>query len=81
MGFKAPSLPELLDRLEAFHGSKTLWWAVDPYEFLVWRHCGYPASDDRCGRGWRALTSQIGIQPAELLKVSGKDRGGSSRKG
>jgi endonuclease III len=70
MDFKALPLPELLDRLEAFHGPQEPCWPVDPYEFLVWWHCGYPASDERCARGWQALKSQIGIQPAQLLKAS-----------
>jgi endonuclease III len=70
MVFKALPLPELLDRLEAFHGPQEPCWPVDPYEFLVWWHCGYPASDERCARGWQALTSQIGMQPAQLLAAS-----------
>jgi endonuclease III len=70
MGFKTLPLPELLDRLEAFHGSQAPCWPVDPYEFLVWWHCGYPASDERCARGWQALTSQVGIQPTKLLGAS-----------
>ncbi len=70
MSFKAPSLPEFLDRLEAYHGAQTPCWPVDPYEFLIWWHCGYPASDDRCARGWGALTKQVGIQPAQLLAAS-----------
>jgi endonuclease III len=70
MGFKALPLPELPDRLEAFHGEQEPCWPVDPYEFLVWWHCGYPASDERCARGWQALKSQVGIQPAQLLAAS-----------
>lgn len=70
MSFKALSLPELLDHLESFHGAQEPLWPVDPYEFLVWWHCGYPASDERCARGWQALTSQIGIEPAQLLAAS-----------
>jgi endonuclease III len=71
MSFKAQPLPELLDRIEAFHGSQAPSWPVDPYEFLIWWHCGYPASDERCARGWQALKSQkIGIQPAQLLAAS-----------
>jgi len=67
MSFKSLPLSELLDRLEQFHGSQAPCWPVDPYEFLVWWHCGYPASDERCARGWQALRNQIGIRPAELL--------------
>ena len=70
MGFKSLPLPELLDRLEAFHGAQEPSWPVDPYEFLVWWQCGYRASDERCARGWQALKSQVGIQPAQLLAAS-----------
>ena len=71
MGFKAQPLPDLLDRLEAFYGAQTPCWPVGPYEFLVWWHCGYPASDERCAQGWQALKNEkIGIQPAQLLAAS-----------
>jgi endonuclease III len=71
MSFKALPLPELLDLLEAFHGSQAPSWPVDPYEFLIWWHCGYPASDERCARGWQALKNEkVGIQPAQLLAAS-----------
>ena len=70
MSFKALPLSELLDRLESFHGSQAPSWPVDPYQFLIWWHCGYPASDQRCTRGWQALKSQIGIEPAQLLAAS-----------
>jgi endonuclease III len=33
----------------------------------VWWHCGYPQSDERCAKGWNALTSQTSIEPASLL--------------
>ena len=38
----------LLDRLEAFHGAQEPCWPTEPYLFLVWWHCGYPASDAAC---------------------------------
>lgn len=57
----------LLDRLEAFHGKQEPYWPTDTYEFIVWWHCGYPASDDRCGRGWAALIKNIEIAPKNLL--------------
>jgi endonuclease III len=61
------SVSALLDRLESFHGPQEPAWPVDPYEFLVWWHCGYPASDAACARGWQALTKSIGVGPKELL--------------
>ena len=64
------SIPVLLDRLEAFHGAQEPCWPVDPYAFLIWWHCGYPASDAACARGWQALNAEIGIEPGQLLSTS-----------
>ena len=61
------TVPEILDLLERHHGKQTPWWPTDPYEFLIWWHCGYPQSDDRCVKGWAALTSQVGTSPRTLL--------------
>jgi len=66
-------IPEMLDRLEAFHGPQEPCWPLDPYLFLVWWHCGYPASDATCQRGWDALKSKIGVAPQDLLRVSQAD--------
>ncbi len=70
MARTATAVPALLDSLEAFHGKQELCWPTDPYEFIVWWHCGYPASDDRCGKGWAALRKNIGITPKSLLAAS-----------
>jgi endonuclease-3 len=60
-------LPELLDRLEAHYGKLSADWPTDPYEFLVWWHCGYPQSDVRCSKGWTALTALVPIAPESIL--------------
>jgi endonuclease-3 len=57
----------LLDKLEAFHGKQEPGWPTDPYLFIVWWHCGYPASDAACAKGWAALKREIGVEPAKLL--------------
>ena len=44
-------------------------WPTEPYEFLVWWHCGYPASDAACERGWKSLTTITGMEPEKLLAV------------
>ncbi len=68
---KPPSpLPELLNILESFYGPQQPSWPTDPYDFLVWWHCGYPASDTTCARGWAALTKSIGTTPEKLLATS-----------
>jgi endonuclease III len=63
----AVSTPEILDRLQKIYGKLTPEWPTDPYEFLVWWHCGYPASDRACARGWESLRAATGITPKELL--------------
>jgi endonuclease III len=58
-----------LDELERFHGRQNPCWPLDPYEFLIWWHCGYPASDATCASGWKSLQERIGVRPEELLKA------------
>ncbi len=64
------TVPLLLDKLESFYGSQAPSWPTDPYHFLVWWHCGYPASDTACAKGWTSLTKSIGITPEDLLAAS-----------
>jgi endonuclease III len=66
----AALVSSVLDRLEAEHGCIQAVWPRDPYEFIVWWYCGYPASDDRCAKGWAALTNEAGIAPEKLLAQS-----------
>jgi endonuclease III len=61
------TLPDVLDRLQTFYGRQKPSFPVDPYEFLVWWHCGYPASDVACAKGWDKLTREVGIEPDKLL--------------
>src|SRR5579864_1762546 len=69
MGTKGISLSEILDRLEAFHGSQEPCWPTDPYLFLVWWYCGYPASDKACIQGYDSLKKNVGVDPEQLLKA------------
>lgn len=64
------TLVQLLDVLAELHGEKQPDWPTDPYLFLVWWHCGYPASDAACSKGWLALTKQIGTQPENILAAA-----------
>lgn len=59
-------LGPILDTLESFYGELSPGFPVDPYLFLIWWHCGYPPSEERCNRGWEALTAAVGLSPAEL---------------
>jgi endonuclease-3 len=63
-------MQDLLDRLEMYYGVQSPTWPTDPYEFLVWWHSGYPASDAACARGWESLNRSIGIRPEQILAES-----------
>ena len=63
------TLDEILNRLEKFYGPQEPTFPVDPYEFLVWWYCGYPASDVACTKGWNSLSRDVGIDPDKLLKA------------
>jgi endonuclease III len=63
-------LPALLNDLEQFYGPQKTSWPTDPYQFLVWWHCGYPASDTACAKGWASLTASVGVSPHALLAAS-----------
>jgi len=60
-------LPAILNRLESFYGKQEPTWPTDPYLFLVWWHCGYPASDAACTKGWESLNREIDVDPEQLL--------------
>jgi endonuclease III len=64
------TIAELLDDLELFYGRQEPSWPTDPYLFLVWWHCGYPASDAACAKGWTSLTESVGVAPEKLLAAS-----------
>jgi len=66
----ALTIPELLDKLEKFYGPQEPCWPEDPYEFIVWCHCGYPASDAACAKGWEKLNHDVGIELHNLLAAS-----------
>ena len=61
---------ELLSKLEKFYSVQEPSWPTEPYDFLVWWYCGYPASDAACAKGWERLKSEIGIEPDKLLKAT-----------
>ena len=60
-------IPDLLRQLESFYGRQEPCWPTAPYLFLVWWHCGYPASDAACAKGWESLNREIGVEPHQLL--------------
>ena len=60
---------DVLDRLEKAYGPQEPSFPTDPYEFLVFWYCGYPASDAACSKGWASLNREIGIEPERLLNA------------
>ena len=65
-----PRITDLLDSLESNYGALDPAAPTDPYEFLIWWHCGYPASEERCSKGWASLTREVGIAPKQLGAAS-----------
>jgi endonuclease III len=72
---------EILDSLEVHYGAQSATWPTEPYEFLVWWHCGYPASDAACARGWEALTRAVGVEPERILAASDAKLSGALKAG
>jgi endonuclease III len=78
---KSSPISGLLKVLESFYGRQEPSWPTDPYLFLVWWHCGYPASDTACAKGWQSLTQEIGVDPEDLLEASPANLGRALRPG
>lgn len=69
----ASTLREILQQLESHYGRQEPLWPTDPYLFLVWWYCGYPASDAACAKGWEALNREVGAEPRQILAASPAD--------
>lgn len=65
-----PRIADVLDSLQSSFGPVAPHAPTDPYEFLVWWHCGYPASQQRCAKGWEAVRRDIGVAPEQLALAS-----------
>ncbi len=66
----AARITRILDTLESLYGVLRAKAPTDPYEFLIWWQSGYPASEERCQKGWQALMDHIGISPGQLRAAS-----------
>ena len=77
----APRIPKLLDRLESFYGKQEPNWPTDPYLFLVWWLCGYPASEAVCARGWASLNENVGVEPEQILAARNEKLASALRPG
>lgn len=65
----APPLPEILDTLESCYGEQQPRWPTEPFQFLVWWHCGYPPSEERCAKGWEALKGEVAVTAQRLASA------------
>ena len=63
-------ISKILEALEGFYGPQEPAWPTDPYLYLVWLHCGYPASDDRCSKGWESMRRDVGVEPGQILAAT-----------
>ncbi|HEY2460808.1 MAG TPA: hypothetical protein VGI16_08370 [Candidatus Acidoferrum sp.] len=63
-------LAKILSQLQSFYGPQQPTWPTAPYLFLVWWHCGYPASDAACAKGWESLNREVGVEPDQLLSAT-----------
>lgn len=63
-------ISKVLETLEGVYGAQEPVWPVDPYLYLIWLHCGYPASDERCSKGWESLRKTVGVETEKILAAS-----------
>jgi len=58
---------KILDTLEKTFGRVAVPKRARAYDMLVRAQCGYPASEDACEKGWKALRATVGTSPDEIL--------------
>ena len=63
------SASAILKALTAEYGILEPGFPTEPYDFLVWWHCGYPQSQKACAKGWASLTEATAIEPHDLLQA------------
>jgi endonuclease III len=61
------SLPEVINRLEAFYGKPDPPGITDPWEMIVWENVAYLANDERRHEAMQALRAQVGIGPVQIV--------------
>jgi endonuclease III len=67
MPFKAPSLADVVSRLEAFYGAPEPPGVTDPFEMIVAENASYLVDDDRRARVLAKLRDKVGLDPEEIL--------------
>jgi endonuclease-3 len=63
------SATTILNVLDGTYGTLEPDFPTDPYQFIVWWHCGYPQSQKACAKGWASLTRATKIEPDDLLQA------------
>jgi endonuclease-3 len=59
-------LPQVIERLEVFHGEPDPPEAADPWEMIVWENVAYLIDDERRREAMAALRKRIGAKPEEI---------------
>jgi endonuclease III len=53
--------------LEAYHGPPALPPVTDPFQVILWENCAYLVDDARRAEVFRALGTEVGLTPDEIL--------------
>jgi endonuclease-3 len=64
---RVPSLARVLEALERAAGAVKVPARARAFAMLVRMTCGYPASEDACEKGWRALSRDVGVSAEAIL--------------
>ena len=69
MPSRAPSLADVVSRLEALYGPPEPPAVTDPFEMIVAESAAYLVDDDRRARGFARLREEVGLDPEEILET------------
>ncbi len=64
---RMPSLARVLAALEKAFGAVKVPPRARAFDMLVRVTCGYPASEDACAKGWKALSRDVGVSADAIL--------------
>lgn len=69
MPSRAPSLADVVSRLEALYGPPEPPAVTDPFEMIVAESAAYLVDDDRRARVFARLREEVGLDPEEILET------------
>jgi endonuclease-3 len=64
-------LPQILERLHAFHGAPPAPFPTAPFELILWENVAYLANDRRRLQAFETLREQVGTHPGAILAAAG----------